>query len=63
MKPLNDAERLARIKEIIFGIENRCMAADGPVPLTSQEITEREVQKIYALTCGQDENWRPNDGK
>ena len=63
MNELDAIARLSRIKEIIHEIENRCTAADGPVTPTSQEITERDLQRIYALACRKDENWRPNDGK
>jgi hypothetical protein len=44
--------RLASIKEIIDTIENRCMAADGPVTNTRNEMTDEELQRIYRLAGG-----------
>lgn len=44
--------RLTAIKEIIEGIENRCMAADGPVTNTRDEMTDVELQRIYRLAGG-----------
>jgi hypothetical protein len=37
------------ILSIIEGVENRCMAADGPVTPTSREINEDEIREIYFL--------------
>ncbi len=45
--------RLLAIKEIIDGIENRCMAVDGPVTNTRVEMTDAELQRIYRLAGGQ----------
>ena len=53
-------ERLNRIAEIIESVDNRCMAADGPVTPTLQEMTQDEISRIYALAKGKDEGWRPN---
>jgi hypothetical protein len=44
--------RLLSIKEIIDGIENRCMAADGPVTNTRDEMTDEELRRIYRLAGG-----------
>jgi hypothetical protein len=35
------------VLSIIERVENRCMAADGPVTPTTQEITEDELRAIY----------------
>lgn len=32
---------------VIHTVENRCMAADGPVLPTSEEITEAELKRMY----------------
>lgn len=41
-------ERLAHIViDTIHGVENRCMAADGPVTPTHAEITDDELRKVY----------------
>lgn len=46
----NDAiARLAKIASIIEGVDNRCMAADGPVTPTLKEMTQAEMSAIYAL--------------
>jgi hypothetical protein len=45
-------ERLRQIKEIIDGVENRCMAADGPVTNTRVEMTDDELRRIYRLAGG-----------
>ncbi len=44
--------RLQSIKEIIDGVENRCMAADGPVTNTRAEMTDDELRRIYRLAGG-----------
>ncbi|MFA4944915.1 MAG: hypothetical protein WC789_09475 [Lentisphaeria bacterium] len=46
------AQRLAEIAELIEAVENRCMAADGPVTPTTKEITEAELRTIYRLAAG-----------
>ena len=56
---LSSEERLLRIKQIIEDVDNRCLAADGPVTPTLQEMTVDEMRRIYALACGQAETWRP----
>lgn len=45
-------EALLEIREIIEAVENRCMAADGPVTPTHQEITDEEIRRIYKLAGG-----------
>ena len=48
-------ERDARRREIariIEGVDNRCMAVDGPVTPTRLEITDKELKDIYALAKG-----------
>lgn len=45
-------QRLANIAAVIDGIENRCMAADGPVTNTRVEMTDRELIRIYRLAKG-----------
>ena len=49
MTPL---QRLKKIAEIIEGVDNRCMAVDGPVTPTLQEMTQKEISKIYRLAKG-----------
>ena len=45
---LDDAlEKLTKIAEILEAVDNRCMAADGPVTPTKAEITEKELKEIY----------------
>lgn len=44
--------RLASIKEIIDIVENRAMAADGPVTNTRYEMTDEELRRIYRLAGG-----------
>ncbi len=44
--------RLQAIKEIIGGVENRCMATDGPVTNTRHEMSDVELQRIYRLAGG-----------
>lgn len=41
--------RLKRIAEIIEHVDNRCMAADGPVTPTLEEMRQDEISEIYAL--------------
>ncbi len=44
--------RLHSIKEIIDGVENRCMAVDGPVTNTRDEMSDEELRRIYRLARG-----------
>lgn len=41
--------RLEKIAAIIEQVDNRCMAADGPVTPTNEEITLEELKQIYEL--------------
>ncbi|UFX42014.1 hypothetical protein HAP47_0022240 [Bradyrhizobium sp. 41S5] len=50
---------LARIKQIIEDVDNRALAADGPVTPTFQEITDNELSRIFALASRKPEDWRP----
>lgn len=44
--------RLARIVKIIEDVDRRCMAADGPVTHTNDEISLSEIREIYGLAIG-----------
>ena len=44
--------RLRRIAEIIEAVDNRCMAVDGPVTTTLNEMRQREISEIYELAKG-----------
>ena len=44
--------RLKEIASIIEAVDNRCMAADGPVTPTRLEMTDEELRHIYALATG-----------
>jgi hypothetical protein len=44
-----EREALAAIAQIIESVENRCLAADGPVIPTLAEMTEEELRAIYCL--------------
>lgn len=57
--PEKDAARLRRIAQIIEAVDTRCMAADGPVTPTLQEMTQDDISRIYALACCKPESWRP----
>lgn len=46
---MNDGERLKRIAQIIEHVDNRCMAVDGSVPSTLEEMTQKEISEIYKL--------------
>lgn len=45
--------RLARIVKTIDDVETRCMAVDGPVTPTHEEITDDELRTIYVLAGGE----------
>lgn len=47
VRNLEPATSCRQILEIIERVENRCMAVDGPVTPTTQEITEQELRAIY----------------
>lgn len=40
---------LAEIARIIETVDNRCAAVDGPVTPTLQEMTQKEISRIYQL--------------
>ena len=42
-------QRLNRIAKIIEDVDDRCLAADGPVTPTHEEIRLHELRKIYKL--------------
>jgi hypothetical protein len=44
-----ESEALAAIARIIESVEDRCLAADGPVTPTLAEMTEEELGTIYRL--------------
>ena len=41
--------RLNEIRDIIEAVDNRCMAADGPVTPTLKEMRQEEISHIYEL--------------
>ena len=45
---------LCQISDIIEHVDNRCMAADGPITSTLQEMKHSEISKIYKLAKGRD---------
>jgi hypothetical protein len=47
-----DKTKLKRIAEIIEGVDNRAMAADGPVTPTLKEMRQDEIQEIYDIASG-----------
>ena len=49
---MSDSDRLAEIAGIIEGVDNRCMAVDGPVSSTLSEMTQLELTRIYGLALG-----------
>lgn len=46
----NSNNRLKEIHGIIDVVEQRCLAADGPVTKTHNEITDEELREIYKLS-------------
>lgn len=46
------AVRLRRIAQIIDAVDRRCMAADGAVTDTRQEMTADELHEIYRCAKG-----------
>lgn len=48
------ARRLDRIAAIISTVDNRCMAGEGAVTPTLQEMRQSEISEIYQLANG----WR-----
>ena len=42
--------RLLQIHGVIDVVEQRCLAADGPVTKTHDEITDNELRRIYKLS-------------
>lgn len=49
---LTPEERLQAIAEIIEGVDNRALWADGPVTPTLEEIRQSEMTEIYRLATG-----------
>ncbi len=52
---LTPKERLEHIVEIIESVDQRCMAADGPVTPTLNEMRQEEISEIYELALGPQE--------
>lgn len=50
--PQTAAGKLRRIAAIIEAVDNRCMAIDGAVTPTLQEMTQAEISEIYRLSSG-----------
>ena len=50
---MTNEERLKRIAEIIERVDNRCMAVDGPVTPTLDEMSPDELREIYNLASQQ----------
>lgn len=46
------ANRLNEIARVIERVDDRCLAADGPVTPTLQEMTQAEIGRIYKLATG-----------
>jgi len=44
---LTPVQRLSAIASIIESVDGRCLAYDGPVGKTLEEMTQPEIQKIY----------------
>lgn len=55
---MTPTQRLRAIEEIIEDVDNRCMAVDGPVSKTREEITDAEIRQIYKLA-----SWKPKRRK
>lgn len=49
---MTEAERLKAIVDIIERVDDRCLAADGPVPKTRRQIKDEEIVRIYRLAKG-----------
>jgi hypothetical protein len=47
---VNAKSALDEIATIIECVDNRCMAADGPVTPTLEEMTQEEISRIYFLS-------------
>lgn len=52
IRKLKPAQRLAAIRAVIEAVDNRCMAVDGPVPATLDEMSQAEISEIYCLAGG-----------
>ena len=57
---MNDRQKLDRIAEIIYNVDQRCLAADGPVTATLDEMRQDEISEIYKLAS---EQANPADAK
>ena len=58
--PRTEQERLDRIAEIIENVDNRCMAYDGPVGQTLDEMRSDEIEQIYKLAKGESDKLDPD---
>ena len=50
--PKEKQDRLDKIAQIIEHVDNRCMAAEGPVTETLREMRKSEIREIYQLASG-----------
>ena len=54
---LTPTERLRRIAEIVEDVDRRCMAYDGPVGNTRQEMTDDEMRQIWYYAKNMNRMW------
>ena len=54
-----DRSRLAKIASIIEFVDQRCMAVDGPVSKTLDEMEQKEISEIYRLAMRKPKGWKP----
>jgi hypothetical protein len=55
IEEMNEQTRLQKIARVIESVDDRCMAYDGSIGLTKEEITTKELKEIYALARGDSE--------
>jgi hypothetical protein len=49
---LTPTQRLKEIAELIEAVDNRCLAADGPVAGFAEMIEQIEFRRVYLLAKG-----------
>lgn len=52
MSPVVLRKRLRLIQKIILAAEDRCLAVDGPVSKTIDEMTDADIKLIYEIAKG-----------
>ena len=58
---MSDRDEMKRFNEIVDTVESRCMAIDGPVTPTLQEMRETELAELWRIVQRLQRGWRHDE--